>query len=151
MTRPLLTISTKYTTYYKTLLSLAAKILDEKKVKENENAMLRAKVAKMNELLSSYDSKHTRQSDEVQQSQMELHELREDRKSQRKEVKDLNETVASLNRDKVNLLREMSLIHDEKENFETEVLTIHSLPDQSNHAPRTRSTNNWSTRCRTRS
>lgn len=96
-------------------------MLNEKKIKEDENAMLKAKMNKMNDLLSTYDNDNARQTEELSQTQQELQSFKDERRAYKKDLKELNEILANLNRDKVNLMREMSILQDERDRAEGEV------------------------------
>jgi len=45
--------------------------------------------------------------------QKELQKIKKLESNSSSEIKDLNHTIANLNRDKVNIMREMTLIHEE--------------------------------------
>jgi len=107
--------------------SLISQILDEKKSIENENRALKQRLDKMTNIINTYDKNAIKQTDELLSYQKETEMLRDHRLTAKNEIKDLNESLANLNRDKVNLMREMTLINDRNVKLEKEVLYLIGL------------------------
>ena len=91
-------------------------------MKENENTALKNKLERMNSLMNSYDVNIMKQSDEITQLQNDLLSFKEEKIALKTQIKELNESVANMNRDKVNLMREMTLINDKNIKLDREVI-----------------------------